>query len=170
THKRIAITKNVLNKKHKDEVFSQENELTSLESNKAEISEVKEESFTAPYPQAGFFRPVAEEPVTLHVPGSTHDDSLRKLFGKNHPQNIQLIDFDDSIRLEENRKWLQLHGHEKPKAPLSVMLSVGSGIQKRKHQITFLASQAKRNAEALEEHWASCRSKQRAGRSTYGFM
>jgi hypothetical protein len=62
------------------------------------------------------------------------------------------------------------HGHSQPAVASGTTHTAKlSTNDKKKHQITWLAAQAKDQQQALEQHWASGAAAKRAARQRYGF-
>lgn len=62
------------------------------------------------------------------------------------------------------------YGHVQPEAKAGTANTAKlSSNDKRKHQITWLAAQAKDQQQMLEQHWAQGAAAKRAARQRYGF-
>ncbi|KAJ9591846.1 hypothetical protein L9F63_001663 [Diploptera punctata] len=93
--------------------------------------------------------------------------------GKRHQQEMQLIDVSGDAIMPDPNEWLtkQLtqeqatkvhsHSHRKNDGPTTQ--------QRRKHQITYLAFQAKENELELKNQWSQNRMSRKQTQSKYGF-
>lgn len=113
-----------------------------------------------------------DESVLNNEPIELNDEILLKLQGKRkHKQEeINIIDVSQDDQKAETEEWLMKslseekasHGHRfRSHAPTSQ--------QRRKHQITYLAFQAKERELELKNQWAENRLTRRQTQSKYGF-
>lgn len=73
-----------------------------------------------------------------------------------------------SIR-DDLETWRRKYGHLQADIGASKKADVPGGIQRRKHQITYLAAQAKARQQDLENQWAASASARKAAAQRYGF-
>uniref|UniRef100_A0A6M2DN32 Putative proline-rich protein prcc n=1 Tax=Xenopsylla cheopis TaxID=163159 RepID=A0A6M2DN32_XENCH len=105
------------------------------------------------------------------------EEALRQLCGSRakrfKPESIQLIDMSHKDVLPSEEEWMREALQEAtagPKISHAVKpLGGPSSTQKRKHQITYLAQQAKANEQELQNQWANNRMTRRQTQSKYGF-
>lgn len=106
-----------------------------------------------------------------------NDMALNQLCGtrdrhKLKAENLELIDISGDSIMPDSREWLtkqlteesqytSAHSHKKKDGPTSQ--------QKRKHQITYLAFQAKEHELELKNQWASNRMSRKQTQAKYGF-
>lgn len=84
--------------------------------------------------------------------------------------SAQILDLHEHDIKPDNKEWyqnalLQGTGPEEQEA----VKAVPGGILKRKHQITYLAQQAKANEQQLKNLWAQNRATRQQTQSKYGF-
>eukprot|EP00037_Helgoeca_nana_P034001 m.420182 g.420182 ORF g.420182 m.420182 type:complete len:372 (-) comp32270_c0_seq1:234-1349(-) len=107
-----------------------------------------------------------------------HGEGFQSLLGADHRQRskhgrdagIKFVDVDQTDRVGTFDQWQQMHGHSQPAVASGTTHTAKlSTNDKKKHQITWLAAQAKDQQQALEQHWASGAAAKRAARQRYGF-
>nr|XP_026492730.1 proline-rich protein PRCC [Vanessa tameamea]XP_026492731.1 proline-rich protein PRCC [Vanessa tameamea] len=103
------------------------------------------------------------------------DEAILKLCGtrgKRKREEIQLVDVNQQEVLNEARELLMKGLMEDTSKRQSVSKKHGNEPthqQRRKHQITYLAHQAKANESELQNQWANNRMTKRQTQSKYGF-
>ncbi|OWR53623.1 Proline-rich protein PRCC [Danaus plexippus plexippus] len=104
-----------------------------------------------------------------------NEEAILKLTGargKRKREDIQIVDINQQEILDEARAML-MEGLMKDTSKIqSSSRKTGNGPtsqQKRKHQITYLAHQAKANEQELQNQWANNRMSRRQTQSKYGF-
>lgn len=102
------------------------------------------------------------------------DEALQRLCGrraKRQQQDMQLIEVSGDAIMPDPNEWLtkqmtqeqdtKTHSHRKNDGPTTQ--------QRRKHQITYLAFQAKENELELKNQWSQNRMSRKQTQSKYGF-
>lgn len=117
----------------------------------------------------------AQEPSTsVH---QNHDINIEALIGaraakRSRKGDIQFIDISQDQVTSNHEEWkrnqLQSETQYQPTGRLNVGEGPGTGT-KKKHQITYLAHQAKANEAELQAMWATNRQSRRQTQSKYGF-
>ncbi|CAH2049899.1 unnamed protein product, partial [Iphiclides podalirius] len=103
------------------------------------------------------------------------DEAILKLVGargKRKMEEIQIVDFNQQEVLAEARELLLKGLMEDTSKRVSASKKRGdepTHMQKRKHQITYLAHRAKANEIELQNKWANNRMSKRQSQSKYGF-
>ncbi|XP_050346570.1 proline-rich protein PRCC [Nymphalis io] len=103
------------------------------------------------------------------------DEAILKLCGtrgKRKREDIQIVDVNQQEVLNEARELLMKGLMEDTSKRQSVSKKRGNEPthqQRRKHQITYLAHQAKANESELQNQWANNRMTKRKTQSKYGF-
>ncbi|XP_014358012.2 proline-rich protein PRCC [Papilio machaon] len=125
-----------------------------------------------------------ESVVSLDTASSTQSDdsnlildeeAILKLVGargKRKREEIQIVDFNQQEVLVEARQLLLKGLMDDTSKRVSASKKKGNeptNMQKRKHQITYLAHQAKANEVELQNKWANNRMSKRQTQSKYGF-
>ncbi|XP_039276917.1 proline-rich protein PRCC [Nilaparvata lugens] len=106
--------------------------------------------------------------------------ALEQLCGRKERQkgaaNIQLIDVSGDQILPDSREWLtkqlteeQSQSHSQSQQRSKRNKDGPTSQQKRKHQITYLAFQAKENELELKNQWANNRLSKKQTQAKYGF-
>ncbi|RWS07510.1 proline-rich protein PRCC-like protein [Dinothrombium tinctorium] len=99
-----------------------------------------------------------------------NDPSFKRLiaqkFGEEPPEAIKVIDVNASQFINQNRDYLKTISQEKPEEFTGI---VPSSTAKRKHQITYLAYQAKQRELQLKNEWATSKLTKSQTRAKYGF-
>lgn len=105
-----------------------------------------------------------------------NDEALQRLCGrrlKRQQQDMQLIEVSGATIMPDPKEWLtkqmtqeqetkiHSHSHRKNDGPTTQ--------QRRKHQITYLAFQAKENELELKNQWSQNRMSRKQTQSKYGF-
>ncbi|CAG4950488.1 unnamed protein product [Parnassius apollo] len=107
--------------------------------------------------------------------GILDDEAILKLVGargKRKREEIQIVDVNQQEVLADAREWLLKGLMDDTSKRVSASKKKGnepSNMQKRKHQITYLAHQAKVNEIELQNTWANNRMTKRKTQSKYGF-
>ncbi|XP_072947393.1 proline-rich protein PRCC [Epargyreus clarus] len=92
--------------------------------------------------------------------------------GKRKREDIQIVDVNQQEVLADAREWLLKGLMDDTSKRISASKKRGNeptSQQKRKHQITYLAHQAKANEIELQNQWANNRMTKRQTQSKYGF-
>ncbi|XP_068626384.1 proline-rich protein PRCC [Battus philenor] len=103
------------------------------------------------------------------------EEAILKLVGargKRKREEIQIVNFNQQEVLAEARQLLLKGLMEDTSKRVSASKKRGNEpthLQKRKHQITYLAHQAKANEVELQNKWANNRMSKRQTQSKYGF-
>ncbi|XP_028031576.1 proline-rich protein PRCC [Bombyx mandarina] len=103
------------------------------------------------------------------------DEAILKLVGargKRKREEIQIVDVNQKEVLGDSREWLLKSLMDDTTRRVSSSKKRGNeptNQQKRKHQITYLAHQAKANEAELQNQWANNRMSRRQTQSKYGF-
>jgi hypothetical protein len=99
------------------------------------------------------------------------DQRQRSKHGRN--ADIKFVDVDQSQTVGSFDEWRQKYGHVQQAGKGSASASAAkanlSTNEKKKHQITWLAAQAKERQVDLEQHWAQGAAAKNAARQRYGF-
>jgi len=105
---------------------------------------------------------------TSPIPRPSED--LLKYLPKMKSRGGQPINFIDikAADLKQNETELVKNMTDESAVPTRRAKGLG-GMQKRKHQITYLAVEAKAREQELQAQWATGRENRRAGRMKYGF-
>ncbi|KAL0851581.1 hypothetical protein ABMA28_007363 [Loxostege sticticalis] len=103
------------------------------------------------------------------------DEAILKLCGargKRKREDIQIVDVNQKEVLADAREWLLKGLMDDTTKRVSASKKRGdepTSQQRRKHQITYLAHQAKANEAELQNQWANNRQTKRQTQSKYGF-
>lgn len=103
------------------------------------------------------------------------EEAIMKLCGvrgKRKREEIQIVDVNQQDVLADAREWLLKGLMDDTTKRVSTSKRGGNeptSQQKRKHQITYLAHQAKANEAELQNQWANNRMSKRQTQSKYGF-
>ncbi|CAG9796886.1 unnamed protein product [Diatraea saccharalis] len=103
------------------------------------------------------------------------DEAILKLCGargKRKREEIQIVDVNQTEVLADAREWLLKGLMDDTTKRVSSSKRRGdepTSQQRRKHQITYLAHQAKANEAELQNQWANNRMSKRQTQSKYGF-
>ncbi|XP_023949688.2 proline-rich protein PRCC isoform X2 [Bicyclus anynana] len=103
------------------------------------------------------------------------DEAILKLCGtraKRKREEIQIVDVNQQEVLGDSKEWLLKGLMDDTTKRQSASKKHGNeptSQQKRKHQITYLAHQAKANEAELQNQWANNRMSKRKTQSKYGF-
>lgn len=92
---------------------------------------------------------------------------IKAKFGDQVPGDLNIIDVDVNQHLDQNFDYLKSLSEEKNNNVGSGPMP--SGQAKRKHQITYLAYQAKQNEIKLKNEWSKNRETKALAKSRYGF-
>ncbi|CAH0724510.1 unnamed protein product, partial [Brenthis ino] len=139
------------------DVELQENHLAANVSEHNDIS--LEETHNTPEPS----NDVLDEEAILKLCGAR---------GKRKREEIQIVDVNQQEVLNDAREWLLKGLMDDTTKRQSASKKKGNEPttqQKRKHQITYLAHQAKANEAELQNQWANNRMTKRQTQSKYGF-
>ncbi|KAF8795023.1 proline-rich protein PRCC-like [Argiope bruennichi] len=97
------------------------------------------------------------------------DESFKKMLGRKK-EEVQIIDVNADDQLTGKEQWLmQSLTEEKIHRPSKRKGEMPTQQQKRKHQITYLAFQAKERELDLKNQWSLNRSTRRETQAKYGF-
>lgn len=91
---------------------------------------------------------------------------IEKGFGDHVESDLQIVDVDMSKHMNHNLDYLKSVSEETEKVSTGPL---PSGQAKRKHQITYLAFQAKQNEIKLKNEWARNRNTKAQAKARYGF-
>lgn len=95
---------------------------------------------------------------------------LKKLvaekFGEEPPEDISIVDVNIKDHMERNRDWIKSISEEKPQ---ELQEAPPNSTARRKHQITFLAYQAKQRELSLKNEWSTNKYAKSQTRAKYGF-
>jgi hypothetical protein len=91
---------------------------------------------------------------------------IERKFGDHVDQDLTIVDVDMSQHLNHNIDYLKSMSEERDQSSAGPM---PSGQAKRKHQITYLAYQAKQNEIKLKNEWAKNRNTKSQAKARYGF-
>ncbi|XP_060851437.1 proline-rich protein PRCC [Rhopalosiphum padi] len=90
--------------------------------------------------------------------------------GKTQIKQVEVINVDMRQVMDESQQWLQKNMTEEYAESKNVSSDINiSGQSKRKHQITYLAQQAKANELKLKNMWAENRMTRKQTQAKYGF-
>jgi proline-rich protein PRCC len=123
-------------------------------------------------PPPSFEQQEADEAEEAPEPPKNREDWMKylqpgKQKGKVPPAPINIIDVRaDDLRPAES-DWLKTITDKSVIPPRKANLP--GGMSKRKHQITYLAAEAKAREEELQNQWAANRHSRRQTQSKYGF-
>uniref|UniRef100_A0A8D8RZT3 Proline-rich protein PRCC n=2 Tax=Cacopsylla melanoneura TaxID=428564 RepID=A0A8D8RZT3_9HEMI len=99
-----------------------------------------------------------------------NNDVLRKLGArKRKGEDLIVREVNASSLMPDSREWLAQLSEETTYRPSHKKHDGPTSQQKRKHQITYLAFQAKANELDLKNQWANNRQTKRQTQSKYGF-
>ncbi|KAI1284865.1 Proline-rich protein PRCC [Halotydeus destructor] len=87
-------------------------------------------------------------------------------FGEETADQIEIVDINVNDHISQNRDYLKTVSLEKPQ---EVAGDAPNPTAKRKHQITYLAHQAKQRELALKNEWAASKAAKNQTRAKYGF-
>lgn len=96
----------------------------------------------------------------------TYKKLIASKFGEEAPEDINIIEVDVSKHLSESKDWLKTISEEKEQNYEGLE---PSSTARRKHQITYLAVQAKAREVELKNEWARSRQTKTMSRAKYGF-
>ncbi|GFU37079.1 proline-rich protein PRCC [Nephila pilipes] len=98
------------------------------------------------------------------------DEKFQKFKGRREFEDINIIDVKADDQLTGKDEWLmQSLTEEKVQRPSKRRHEMPTQLQKRKHQITYLAYQAKERELDLKNQWALNRRTRRETQAKYGF-
>jgi len=100
---------------------------------------------------------------------SSRSEDLMRFLGKKKgkKEDVQFIDINADDLRPDNTEWLKNITDESA-APARRSKGLG-GTVKRKHQITYLAFEAKAREQELKNQWAQNHANKRATNNKYGF-
>ncbi|GIY12558.1 proline-rich protein PRCC [Caerostris extrusa] len=99
-----------------------------------------------------------------------NDKEFKKILGGRKMENINFIDVKGDDQITGKDEWLmQSLTEERVQRPSKRRHDMPTTQQKRKHQITYLAFQAKERELDLKNQWASNRQTKRETQAKYGF-
>ncbi|KAF2351484.1 Proline-rich protein PRCC [Trinorchestia longiramus] len=125
-------------------------------------------------------KPLTNSASSLEAPNSQNqldpsqmdDETWRRLTGKKRKaEDLSIIDFNpDDALLSRDELMNQVISQQKPNQSHSKKKgNLPSQQQKRKHQITYLAHQAKEREIELQNEWSTGKAKKMQTRAKYGF-
>ncbi|XP_013149359.1 PREDICTED: proline-rich protein PRCC isoform X2 [Papilio polytes] len=131
-------------------------------------------------PESAYIQMETESVASLDATSTQSDmvldeEAILKLVGargKRKREEIQIVDVNQQEVLAEARQLLLKGLMEDTSKRVSASKKKGNeptNMQKRKHQITYLAHQAKANEVELQNKWANNRMSKRQTQSKYGF-
>lgn len=91
---------------------------------------------------------------------------IERKFGDHVDQDLKIVDVDMSQHMNHNIDYIKSISEERDSGAAGPM---PSSQAKRKHQITYLAYQAKQNEIKLKNEWAKNRATKSQAKSRYGF-
>ncbi|GFS34577.1 proline-rich protein PRCC [Trichonephila inaurata madagascariensis] len=98
------------------------------------------------------------------------DERFKKIKGRKEPEGINIIDVNADDQLTGKEEWLmQSLTEERVQRPSKRRHDMPTQLQKRKHQITYLAYQAKERELDLKNQWSLNRLTRRETQAKYGF-
>lgn len=98
------------------------------------------------------------------------DERFKKIKGRKELEDINIIDVSADDQLTGKDEWLmQSLTEEKVHRPSKRRHDMPTQLQKRKHQITYLAYQAKERELDLKNQWSLNRRTRRETQAKYGF-
>ncbi|XP_049876137.1 proline-rich protein PRCC [Pectinophora gossypiella] len=115
------------------------------------------------------------EPIGSSSDVVLDEEAIRQLCGargKRKREDIQIVDVNQQEVLADAREWLMKGLMDDTSKRVSSSKKRGdepTTQQRRKHQITYLAHQAKANEVELQNQWANNRMSKRQTQSKYGF-
>ncbi|XP_015916898.1 proline-rich protein PRCC [Parasteatoda tepidariorum] len=102
-------------------------------------------------------------------PDLLKDEQFMKLKGRKEMENINIIDVSADDQLTGKDQWIMQSLTEETYRPLKRRHDMPTSQQKRKHQITYLAYQAKERELDLKNQWALNNRTRRETQAKYGF-
>jgi len=87
-------------------------------------------------------------------------------FNEDTSTDIDVMDVNVANHLTSSNEWLKTITEEEPE---EVKGPAPTGAAKRRHQITYLAYQAKERELALKKEWAAAKHTKTQTRAKYGF-
>lgn len=116
----------------------------------------------------------SNEDTTPNYASQLDEEAIQALVGGSKSKrpklsDVQVIDLsaNDIIQRDD---WEKAHLQQETQyIPRGKLTETGTGKQKKKHQITYLAQQAKANELELQAMWAQNRSSRRQTQNKYGF-
>lgn len=106
---------------------------------------------------------------------SMDDEAMQVLVGGSRAkrarmENLDVIDLNHDQVMPSRDEWVRAATASSTTAPVRGELKDGpKGVARKKHQITYLAHQAKSNEAELQAIWAANRTTQRQSQSKYGW-
>lgn len=104
--------------------------------------------------------------TTDYINDVTYKKFLASKFGEEALDEIDIIDVNVNEHMKNNTEYLKTLSQEQPEEYKGIM---PSSTAKRKHQITYLAYQAKQKELQLKNEWAANRLTKAQTRAKYGF-
>lgn len=96
----------------------------------------------------------------------TYKKMIAQQFGEETADDISIVDIDISKHLTRPNEWLKTITEERPQEYQGV---APTSTARRKHQITFLAFQAKQREIELKNEWAANKLTRSQTKAKYGF-
>ena len=104
------------------------------------------------------------------APRVSEEERLKRIvaarFGDEAPEDIQLVDVNVNDHLSQNKDYIKTISQEKEEP---VAGESPNPTARRKHQITYLAFQAKQKELSLKNEWATNKINKNQTRAKYGF-
>ncbi|EGD83289.1 hypothetical protein PTSG_03899 [Salpingoeca rosetta] len=99
------------------------------------------------------------------------DEELKRFLGRREGHGaIKLVNVDDRERRDTFDEWRAKTKNSTDTTPKSSLeADVPKGMERRKHQITYLAAEARAREQELQTKWAHSAAARRAARQRYGF-
>ncbi|XP_059487524.1 proline-rich protein PRCC [Neocloeon triangulifer] len=97
------------------------------------------------------------------------DEAIRKLCGRRQEDLTNMIDIQGEAVYADSKEWMLRNLTEEPEKDYSHRDKTPNSTQKRKHQITYLAFQAKERETELKNQWAANRQSKKQTQAKYGF-
>ena len=101
------------------------------------------------------------------------DPQLQQLMSAAERQSglkgVRVVDISAKATVGTFEEWRKQHGHEQATSMPKSHTYTASSAGKRKHQLSWLATQAKERQHELESAWAAGSQAKRAAKQRYGF-
>jgi proline-rich protein PRCC len=92
-----------------------------------------------------------------------------KQLDRRQTDAIKFVDVDRSLTVGSFDDWQRNYGHLQEKRSSTDFMSGISKKSKSKHQLTWLAAEAKERQQAVEQSWGQAAAAKRATNARYGF-
>ncbi|XP_065346110.1 proline-rich protein PRCC [Cloeon dipterum] len=97
------------------------------------------------------------------------DEAIRKLCGRRQEDMSNMIDIQGESVYADAKEWMLKNLTEEPEQDFSHRDNTPNPTMRRKHQITYLAFQAKERETELKNQWAANRMSKKQTQAKYGF-